>query len=263
MFIPYYVMLLTCFAWLNERSRSALLADLYVLLQAVPVAISVISVMFSPFARGFKVTPKGEARNQFRYNWNLALPLIVLLMATIISFYLSIINIQSNTINIGLWWSVYNLMTICVALITLLDIPLPSFYEWFANRQQIKITSGDRIYYGVTQKISEVGMEVLLDPAVALSTKITVEIIAENLILSGYITRSCIQDEGYRAVVKFSELTLPQHRQLIHLLYCRPGQWQRRKAPGELQSLLILCKMLLRPLIFLNRKKARQLVEQY
>ncbi|WP_081942873.1 glycosyltransferase [Myxosarcina sp. GI1] len=263
MFVPLYAMFITCFAWLNERSRSALLADLYAILQAFPVAISVINVMFSPFSQGFKVTPKGQSRNRFRFNWSLAVPLIVFLIATIISFYVSITNIPSSGFNIGLWWSVYNLLTISVALITLLDIPQPSFYEWFSNCQQIKITSGNCIYYGVTQKISEEGMEVLLDPAVNLDTKITVEILGENLTLSGSVTRSYVGEKGYRAIIKFYNLTLPQHRSLINLLYCRPGQWQRRNAPGELQSIAILCKMMLRPLIFLNRKRASQLVKQY
>ena len=263
MFVPYYTMQLTCFAWLNGRSRSALLADLYSLVQAFPVAISTIGVMIAPFSRGFKVTPKGQAKNKFRYEWSLAIPLIVLLVATAISFYVGLANTPQNTINIGLWWSVYNLLTVSVALLTLLDIPQPSFYEWFVLNRQIEIASGDRIYRGVTQKISEEGMEVVLDSTEDLNTEITVEIIGENLTLSGYVTRSYIEDTGYRAIVKFANLSLPQHRQLVDLLYCRPGRWQRREAPGELQSIWILFRTMFRPLLFLNRKKVSKLIEQY
>ncbi|MEO0928565.1 MAG: glycosyltransferase, partial [Cyanobacteria bacterium J06643_13] len=78
-FLPYYVILLTMFSWLNKRSRSILLSDVYSIIQAIPVSITVVKVLFSPFGKGFKVTPKGLARDRFNYNWSLALPMTILL----------------------------------------------------------------------------------------------------------------------------------------------------------------------------------------
>ncbi len=53
--------------------------------------------------------------------------------------------------------------------------------------------------------------------------------------------------------MRFEELTLEQERQLVTLLFCRSGQWQKRNSPGELRSLWLLFKILLRPKILFER----------
>jgi cellulose synthase (UDP-forming) len=47
--------------------------------------------------------------------------------------------------------------------------------------------------------------------------------------------------------VQFQEVSLAQQRQLVELLFCRPGQWKSRRSPGELQSLWILLRTLFWP----------------
>jgi cellulose synthase (UDP-forming) len=262
-FLPYYVLQLTVFAWLNMRSRSALLSDLYSLVQTFPVSLTVMKVILSPFAKGFKVTPKGLAKDRFNYNWTLAFPMFAILVATLISFSMSLFNPPESSINIGLWWSGYNLILVSVALLTLLDLPKPSFYEWFKSDRAIAIVSNNQIYQGIASKVSEEGLELFIDSPVELNTNITIEILGEQLVLSGRVTRTYIADHNLRAIVKFSNLTLEQHRNLVKMLYCYPGQWKKRQAPGELRSILILFKLLLRPLMFFNRKKISQLRMQY
>ncbi len=262
-FLPYYVMQLTVFAWMNKRSRSILLSDVYSLVQAIPVAITVFKVMFSPFGKGFKVTPKGMARDKFNYNWSLALPMTILYVATVISFSMSIFNPPDANFNLALYWSSYNLLTITVAMMTLLDLPKPSFYEWFDRKKEVNIYSGQVVYPGITQKVSEEGVEIFLEQTTNLATDVVVELIPEILFLSGKITRSYLQDGSLRAVIKFQNLSLEQQRELVQMLYCRPGQWLIRNTPNELQSVLILFKLLLRPLMFLNSKKVNQLKIQY
>ena len=261
-FLPYYVMQLTMFAWLNKRSRSILLSDVYSLIQAIPVCLTVIKVMLSPFGKSFKVTPKGTSRDRFNYNWSLALPMTILFGATVISFAMGILNPPAG-FNIGLYWSSYNLLTISVAMITLLDLPKPSFYEWFDLNKEVNIYSTQQVHQGITQKVSEEGIEVLLDETVNLATDVVVELIPEVLIISGKVTRSFVSDDSLKAIVKFSNLDIEQHRELVKMLYCRPGQWQKRNTPNELQSVLILFKLLLRPLMFLNSQKVSQLKIQY
>ena len=262
-FLPYYILQLTVFSWLNGRSRSALLSDLYSLVQTFPVSMTVMKVILSPFAKGFKVTPKGVARDRFNFNWTLAFPMVAILIATFISFAMSLLHPPESSINIGLWWSGYNLIIISVALLTLLDLPKPSFYEWFKSDRDIEIISNNQTYRGVAEKLSEEGLEIFVDEPVDFSTEVTIKILAEELTLSGRITRTYIADNSLRAIVKFSNLSLEQHRHLVKMLYCYPNQWERRQAPGELQSVLILFKLLLRPLMFFNRKKISQLRMQY
>ena len=261
-FLPYYVLLLTIFSWLNKRSRSILLSDVYSLVQAIPVSIAVIKVMFRPFGKGFQVTPKGLARDKFNYNWSLALPMTILFGATLISFSVSLLNVREVGFNLGLYWSSYNLVTLSVAMMTLLDLPKHSFYEWYSLRKEVAIYS-DRAHQGVTQKISEEGVEIILKQPADLATEVHVELIPEVLILSGKITHSQIQDGWLKARIRFQDVSIEQHRELVEMLYCSPGRWQRRNTPNEIQSVFILFKLLLRPLMFLNAKKVKQLKLQY
>lgn len=262
-FLPYYVLVLTIFSWLNKKSRSILLSDVYSLIQAIPVSITVIKVLLSPFGKGFKVTPKGLSRDKFSYNWSLALPMTILCVASLISFSIALLNVYQRGFDLSLYWSSYNLLIITVAMMTLLDIPKPSFYEWYDHKKEINLYGDRQVHQGITQKVSEEGIEVLLDSQVNLATNVMVELIPEVLILSGKVTRSHVKNGDLRAIIKFQNVSLEQHRELVEMLYCNPGQWQTRETPNELQSVFILFKLLLRPLMFLNRKKLKQLKLQY
>jgi cellulose synthase (UDP-forming) len=261
--LPYYVLLLSVFSWLNRRSRSILLSDIYSIVQAIPVLFAVVKVLLNPFGKGFIVTPKGMARDKFNYNWSLALPMTVLLGATLISFCISLIKFPQIGVSLGLVWGAYNLITITVAMMTLLDLPKLSLYEWYNRKQEVNLYGDRRIYEGRTQKISEEGVKIVLDPAVHLPTNVMVELIPEVLVISGRVTRSRTVDGALNAIVKFQNITIEQHRELVELLYCRPGQWETRRIPNELQSGLILFKLLLRPLVFLNSKKVKQMKLHY
>lgn len=262
-FLPYYVLVMTIFSWLNLRSRSILLSDVYSLIQAIPVSLTVIRVLLSPFGKGFKVTPKGLSRDQFSYNWNLALPMSILCIASLVTFCISLLSLSQTGFNLGLYWSSYNLVTITVAMMALLDLPKPSFYEWYKHKKEINIYSDRQVHQGMTHRIAEEGIEIILDPGVNLATEVMIELIPEVLILSGKVTRTHINNGDLSAIIKFQDVSIEQHRELVAMLYCCPGQWQKTETPNEFQSAIILFKLLLRPLIFFNQKKLKQLKLQY
>ena len=187
----------------------------------------------------------------------------IVLVTTAIGFGVSLLNFPQTGFNIGLCWGAYNLLTIAVAMMTLLDLPKLSFFEWYSHKKEINLYGDRRVYQGQTQKISEEGVEVKLDPQVSLPTEVMVELIPEVLILSGKVTRSYRQEDELAAIVKFQNVSIEQQRELVEMLYCRPGQWERRDTPNELQSVLILFKLLLRPLILFNRQKIKQMRLQY
>ena len=254
-FFPYYIIQLTVFSWLNLRSRSAILSDLYSLIQCFPLALTVSKVMLNPFSKGFKVTPKGLARDKFHYNWQLASPLVILLVASAVCFSFSLLNPPpGQSLNLGLFWSGYNVITISAALLTLLDIPKPSYYEWFPRKSKVEIVSNQNTYQGLTCNLSEEGVEILMPKTTELAKDITIELLQSELKLQGNITRTYLKNNYLQFKVKFTNLSLAQHRKLIELIYCRPGQWQRKSTPGELKSVWILLQLLLRPLQFLNKK---------
>jgi cellulose synthase (UDP-forming) len=276
-FLPYYVVQLTVFSWLNQRSRSALLSDIYTLVLTLPLVTTVIQVMLNPFSKGFNVTPKGTRNDNFYFNWRLAWPLILLFILTAVSLWWNLgisvmrgammpgmapeIAEQLRGINLGWIWSIYNLVLIGVSLLILVDVPKPDLHEWFDLRRSVRLDVAGQTLWGVTTKISEVGVEVALTqlglPTLSKreTLPVTVEILEEQLLLQGQITQTGVSDRFPSVQIVFEPLTLSQQRVLVEMLFCRPGQWKRQNTPGELQSLWLLLKILLMPRVLFDRQQ--------
>ncbi len=271
-FLPYYLVQITAFAWLNSHSRSAILSDIYSLVLCFPLALTVIQVMLNPFSRGFSVTPKGTASKYFSFNWNLALPLIILFIATAVSLWRNLgmcmvkgawattvapeVAQQVKGIGLGWLWSGYNLLLLGIALLILLDVPKPDLYEWFNLRRVVQLQIGEQKFWGITTMISEIGAEVALtQPGNNLDANLPaiLELLEEQLQLPIKIVKTSIKDEFLTVRVAFEQVTLSQHRRLVEILFCRPGQWKRQNTPGELRSLLLIFKILLKPRVLFDR----------
>jgi cellulose synthase (UDP-forming) len=55
-------------------------------------------------------------------------------------------------------------------------------------------------------------------------------------------------------------LTLAQQRSLVQWLYCQPGQWQIREAPGEFASLWLLLRCWLRPRFWRTDRRSAEAI---
>ncbi|MEG4010753.1 MULTISPECIES: glycosyltransferase family 2 protein [unclassified Microcoleus] len=216
-FLPYYLVQVTVFSWLNRRSRSALLSDVYSFVQCIPLAVTVVSAMLKPFDKGFKVTPKGIASDRFNFNWNLGWPLIVLFAATAFSLWHNLnINLVRNWssvqtvsetadllkgVSLGWIWSVYNLLMLGIALLILVDIPKPDIYEWFNLRRVVQLNVGGETLWGITTVISESGAEVALTkrPSFAVKGKEGNESFAAAEMLPNYAVQTSLSQGKIRA----------------------------------------------------------------
>ncbi|WP_375494195.1 glycosyltransferase [uncultured Nostoc sp.] len=262
-FLPYYLVNLATFSWLTYRSCSALLSDIYSLIICFPLAINTLQVMIYPFAKGFQVTPKGIVKNRYTFNWNLAIPLIILFIATVISLWLNL-NIAPETtqqitgINLGWLWSVYNLIMIGITLLILIDAPKADMYEWFNLRRIVQLRVGDQNLWGVTTMISEAGVEIALTQKLPIylfaHQLISIGVIEENLWLTSEVVSTGFKDESFTVRLRLKSVSLNQHRRLVEMLFCRPGQWKRQNTPGELHSLLLIFKIFLKPRIIFDKK---------
>jgi cellulose synthase (UDP-forming) len=263
-FLPFYFLQLFTYSWLNHRSRSALMSEVYAIALCVPISLVVIKTLFQPFSERFKVTPKGTPKQQFKYNWTVASPLIVVFMLNCLGLF-HILNIPGNTTidpgilgtqRLALIWTAYNLFIIAIALLVMLDAPKPDVYEWFNLQKTVRLKAQDNNYstWGLTSKISEIGAEIELEQIIDLEAKqiIELEISEETLTLQGRIVRIDLTGRSAKIKVLFESVTLPQHRQLITMLFCQPGQWEPRKTPGELHSLWLLLKVLLKSRFFFS-----------
>ncbi|MEO1591609.1 MAG: glycosyltransferase family 2 protein, partial [Cyanobacteria bacterium J06632_22] len=279
-FLPYYFVQITVFAWLNHHSRSALLSDVYSLVLAFPLAMTVIQAMVSPFSTGFKVTPKGTSSSRFTFNWRLAWPLIGLFILTAFSLWrnlgmcLAMGNWASGVsaeaaahirgLGIGWIWSLYNLMMLGTALLVLLDVPKPDPYDWFDLRRVISLQVGEQTWWGTTTAISEVGAQITLTqtgfPQQPADETVHITISEEQIHLSGRVVATGLNEEFPCVTVLFDAMALPQQRQLVELLFCRPGQWRRWNTPGELTSLWILIRTLFRPRVITGDTRIKAMV---
>lgn len=336
-FLPYYLVQITVFAWLNRRSRSALLSDVYSFVQCIPLALTVVSAMLNPFGKGFKVTPKGIASDRFHFNWNLGWPLIILFVATAFGLWQNLnVYLVHNMgdgqavlasadalkgTGFGWIWSAYNLLMLGIALLILVDIPKPDIYEWFDLRRVVKLNIGGDTFWGVTTMISESGAEVTLtqQPSFAVKDKgrqdpdfipefspkyavaeslsqgtivksrppfqsmleldteagfardlidcdaATLEIMEEKCLITvakiELVRDKLPLDSSFHAAgfptvrIAFDRLNISQHRCLIEMLYCRPGQWLRQESPGELRSLWLLLRIAFKPRAIFERDR--------
>ena len=255
--IPYAVVKLSVFSWLNYRSRSIFLSDIYSSVLSLPIALTVLQVLFKPFASGFNVTPKGISTNRVIFNWDLSLPLIALLIATIFSIWDNTVTLATgdtlsgNGLIFGCVWSVYNTILLGIGLLILIDVPKPSHYEWYALNEEVEVQCGELLIGGITTRFSETGAEVnLLHNFVSLPIKkqwIKLKILEYNLQLSGQIAQVDMSSKVPRIRVEFSQIDLPEKRQVIEMLYCRRGRWKNIRSPGGWRSLLILIKIFLKP----------------
>ena len=282
-FFPYYLVQLTVFSWLNHRARSALLSDVYTLVLVFPLAATVIQALLQPFSQGFHVTPKGISTKRFVFNWKLAWPLLIVFFLTAISLWrnlgwcLAMMGdgaYYPRGLAIGWMWSAYNLIMLAIALLILLDVPNPTNEVWLALRRvvrlvvetpeatgQIRLTS----WWGVTDHIAETGAVIALTqrglPPLAPGEvrSVTLVIAEAALSLPGKLIETSDQTDFPLAMVAFEPLTTTQQRQLIEMLFCRPGQWMRWNSPGELRSLWILLRVLFQPRFLTGNLRIRPL----
>jgi cellulose synthase (UDP-forming) len=251
-FLPFYLLQLGTFSWLNYRSRSGLLSDIYSVVQCIPISVVVIQTMFRPFAEKFRVTPKGVANDRHYFNLQLAYPSIVLFVLTAISIWYSNsrVTIQDiavdaellNNVYLANIWNVYNLIFLGLSILVMLDVPKVNPYEWFAEKYSVNLTVGDRLYAGTTALLSEVGAEIEVNERIKFTDRpIHLEIPEARLRLPSEIIDIC----GTTVKLNFDRLGLETERALIETLYCRPGQWKHQQAPGELQSIYLLVNSIL------------------
>ncbi len=271
-FLPNYLVNLTVFTWLSQRSRSLIISEIYDVVLCFPLALTVLQTLCRPFSKGFKVTPKGKQRDGVTFHWGLSLPLILVFVSTVISFWrnLGLCLMQVGEygtadhlkgLDLPWLWSFYNLFLVAIALLVMLDVPKPDRYEWFELKRTVRVElPTGQVLWGQTTAISEAGLMFVptqnppLDPDRQLPVKLT--ILEENIPLEGTFTPRSGR-------IDFLNLSLPQERQLIQLLFCRPGQWRHPCSPGEIASLLLLLRNLMHPrALFGNRQPITPLAVQ-
>lgn len=253
-FIPFYLVQIMTISWLNFRSRSALISDLYSVITAVPISLEIFQTLISPFSSGFKVTPKGIKSDKYYFYWGLASPLIFFFIINLFNLIKLLIDVTEEInfnfyqifdidISIILFWNIYNLLIILLSIIVLIEAPKQDIYQWLKVNKPVRVKIGDKSYLGMINKMSEIGAEIMLDTPIIDCKKGELELINEGVKL--------MWDKGYYQInnkiltVMFSPLSLSEYRAIIETLFCEPNTWKQKITPKELKSLWLLFEALL------------------
>ncbi|NJM48362.1 MAG: glycosyltransferase [Alkalinema sp. RU_4_3] len=235
--VPFYLTQFLVFAWLNDRSRSALFSDIYSLILLFPLVGVVIQTTIKPFGYRFQVTPKGLDRPSTQFNLSLAWPLILLWVFNAYSLFQGLTNPRSE-LGWNWIWSVYNLLMLTVTIAALIDRPGCSSgaeIETFVN-----LRVGDRSYRGVTTQVAEQGCICVIDSQETIGGNIQLDFPDADFQTPAIVLSHQITADGLVLQLQFQPLSLTQTRHLIALLYCQPNRWQHRQTPSELRSLYLM-----------------------
>ncbi len=261
--LPFYGLQLTAFSWLNRRSRSLLLSDIYMLAECLPITISIFDTLLHPFAKGFRVTPKGITRQRFVVHWQLTGPLLLALGVSLLSCgligyrLLTLATPDSgwwlagetvHSLQLGLVWGIYGSLSLLLAILGLIDSPKCDRAPWFDLHRPVALTIAGETYRGTTQALSEAGARIALHPpqlTLPVGTTVQMQIPAAGLELSAQV--SAWERAAGQLHLAFTDLNLAQERRLIELLFCRPGQWTFQETPPEWRVLWLLFRSLVRP----------------
>nr|CAD55610.1 UDP-glucose-beta-D-glucan glucosyltransferase [Synechococcus elongatus PCC 7942 = FACHB-805] len=263
--LPIYLGHLTVFNWLNRRSRSALLSEIYSLVLAVPLAITSLQALVQPFRCQFAVTPKGLRQDRFFFNWALAWPLLILFAATWLSLALNVRQLwvlsqqadqtQMRGLALGLWWSGYNLVLLAVALLALWDAPRDGREAMIARPLALELqTDSGHVLTLRSQAQSEM----------------VIRLEGNWVLPEGSLTLTRLGDQTLSVPVQHCDRDTqgtwlwlaPQpidQNRLIKTIYCYGSEDHRPESPGERRSLLLILKTLLRPPILRSRQRPAQL----
>ncbi len=265
-FLPLFAFQLTTFFWLGDRTASKIIADIYSLILSFPLSLVIIQTLISPFAGGFSVTPKGITTKKTIFHWRLALPVIytwlIALFSTLVCTaflfnideqikFITFVTNNSGSIKIGLFWNIYNLFIISLAILALIEKAQTDPYPWLKINTEINLLINNYQLTGISTELSETGIKLVIDdnsyiPLIKHHMPVEIEIEELGLKLKGIVKNKNVSNKKNSLKIAYQTLSLQQYRQLVEFIFCKPNRWQTKKVPGEFKSFLLLIKVLIR-----------------
>lgn len=251
--LPYYFLQVGTFAWLNFKSRSAMISEIYNIITTFPVAWEIVQTLITPFSSIFKVTPKGTKSDTYYFNWSLATPLFFVFAVNIVNL-ISIIGFikagvlgEFNTaggIGLILFWNVYNIGIIALSLWALLDVPKPENYQWFKVCESAKFIYNGYLYDTIITQISDQGIEIKLDFLANFKPEDNLEVMMDNFCVKGAVSFIEYYHNYTLLKVNFELANLAQFRQLINKIYGKNNIWSTMETASEIKTVYLLFKSL-------------------
>lgn len=196
MFIPFFLGQLLIFKSLSSKTRSLKWSHYYEIAMAPHISLSVLKELLS-LKINFNVTSKDITSDKKYFQFNIALPHIIIGFMTIISWIVGLKYLTYDMRNlpayiINFLWSLYNLIGIIISIKAAYQKPIYRKNERvrISSPIEVLITSNNISFNGMLYDISETGLGVLLNKKFAFEIDSTVTIIFNNLNLSCKVNRS-------------------------------------------------------------------------
>ena len=266
-FLPFYLLQVFSFSWVNNRSRSSFVSEFYEIAQCVPITAVLLQTVVNPFASTFKVTPKGSTSRGNIFDWDAARPLFVLWILTALAFIFSVsgfaggyfyqVPVLENERLLGgmkmAWlWSSYHFIILSIVLMAMRDRPQYGFHAPVkcSISAQIRVKNGDRIPCRVAAISETVAQVELSHPFKSpLSEYCTIEMEGSTQTFSAQITNGGVVSQGTSTLaLEWNSLNLEQERALVEVAFCQPGRWSTDNNPGEFYTLWVLLQLFLSPI---------------
>lgn len=219
MFVPYLLGQILIFDTLSPKTRSLKWAHYYEMAMAPHISLSVLKEMLS-IKVNFNVTPKDITNDRKQFQFKIAMPHIVIIVVTLISWYISgkmflegDIHVGAYLINMG--WSIFNFIGSIICIKVAYQKPI------FRNTERIKVVDNIKIELedgmnrlrGKVVDISDkgIGIELSSDEEIELGNRL-------DLIINGLkIACKVVRKRGTMVGLIYDNLNVEQMKMVMNI----------------------------------------------
>lgn len=219
MFVPYLLGQILIFDTLSPKTRSLKWAHYYEMAMAPHISLSVLKEMLS-IKVNFNVTSKDITNDRKQFQFRIAMPHIVIIAVTLISWYISgkmflegDIHVGAYLINMG--WSIFNFIGAIICIKVAYQKPI------FRNTERIKVVDNIKIELedgmnrlrGKVVDISDkgIGIELSNDEEIELGNKL-------DLIINGIkIDCKVVRKRGTMVGLIYDNLNVEQMKMVMNI----------------------------------------------
>jgi cellulose synthase (UDP-forming) len=230
-FVPTYYSASLIFTLFGHKSRTYTWAHIYESALAPYLSISALSELLFSNKIKFSVTPKGKSVSHTYFAFRVALPHIFLAILSIISLAVGIskmltdVNYMMPVYLVNLFWLIYNMLGIFVAIFVCFEKQRFRSAERFSIKDQLTLTfpDGSKIPVELLD-ISIAGCAVapvapVKDPDTFAGAQMTVFFPDVELTIPCTFLRS--RSWGHKFILTFTGLSAMQHKALVNFIFDR------------------------------------------
>lgn len=245
---PYYLASLLVFTAASGRYRNPFWSEVYEAAVCFAVTAATLRAVLHPRLVNFYVTPKGVRRLRSAMGKGV-LPHALLAGALLIGLVWGGVEIidgsgRTQAAAISLFWGVYNLLLLTVALVIARQRPQlrgsPRLIRHLTARLQF---DGQRVELPVLD-LSESGASLTVDQLVRLPPAVTVTLhngLREETTVNARVVRHDREESGRCFIgLEFTGVTEAQHQSLVRQMYSHPDSWSPPPPAGGVWPSLML-----------------------